>query len=75
MRVVVGEDRAAISGGDADDRQPGGGALRHVAEALVGEAVERVAVLELDGDPRGVAPRGVSEQLVEVLHARLRRRA
>jgi hypothetical protein len=73
MRVVVGKDRAAIARGDADDGQPGRGALRHLAEALVAETVEGVAALQLDGDVRRVARCGVSEQLVEVLHARRRR--
>ena len=67
VRVIVRKDRAAIAGRDADQRQPGGRALGHLAKLGIGQLVQAVATLNFNGDPVGVLIDRSGKQLVEVL--------
>jgi hypothetical protein len=67
VRVIVREDGAAITRCDADQRKPGGRALRHLAKLRVSQLVPAAAALNFNGDPVGVLIDGGGKQLVEVL--------
>ena len=67
VRVIVRKDGAAIARSDADQREPGGRALGHLAKLGVGQLVQLVAALNFNGDPVGVLIDGSGKQFVEVL--------
>ncbi len=71
--VVVRKDGAAFARTDANHRQPRRRALGHLAQPGIGEAVEVVLVLDLDGGAPGVALGRPRELFEEILHAAHRR--
>ena len=71
--VVVGEDRGALAGLEADHREPGGRPLGHLAKPRVRHLFQAIAMLDFNGDVVGELVDGGGDELVEVLHARAAR--
>ncbi len=70
-RVVVGEDRASVAAADALGQEPSGDGLGHPLQVAIGNALEAVLALHLDGHVPGKAGRRCLEHLPEVRHARI----